>query len=321
VLNEVRAEAAAGAEERERLAGELAESQHLLADARERLAASEAEAEERARTVALLEAERDRLATRFDEAQADLGETRERLAAAEEAAATCDGALAEVERLHVLLGRTHGTHAAEIAAAEEERERLVADVQASHEALREALERLAAAEVEASERARAATELEAERDRLAHELHDADRTLRKTRKRLAAATRVTEARDRARVEVERLRAVVDAWQEWAARAPVVGQTPNGAVVDAGEVAAEADAEEREPLEESPIVDGETGEYVLLVPTRSGYAFAQGTGPSPRADETIELVDPETGELSRFTVARVGRSPLPNGGTCVYLLQD
>src|SRR5206468_7591218 len=63
------AEVAAVTEQRERLAIELMEAHQTLVEARERLAASEVEAEKRARAVAGLEAERGELAARVDETQ------------------------------------------------------------------------------------------------------------------------------------------------------------------------------------------------------------------------------------------------------------
>jgi ABC-type transporter Mla subunit MlaD len=238
---------------------------------------------------------------------------RERLATAERAVAERDGVLAEVERLQERLVQTHAEHAAEVAAAAAERERLSAGLGETQQALREALERLMAAEVETAELARTATEIEAERDRVAHQLVDTERALRKARKRLTAATRVTEAQNLARAEVERLRAVVEAWQSWAALAPVVEQAPPATVPQ--------DVSEPEPLEQAPDVGDERGDYVLLVPSGKGYALVEATGPFPGTGETLELDDPHTGELSRFAVARVGRSPLPDGGTCVYLIAD
>jgi hypothetical protein len=61
--------------------------------------------------------------------------------------------------------------------------------------------------------------------------------------------------------------------------------------------------------------------VLLVPAGAGYSLVERTGPAPEAGETVEVRSPETGDVSRYTVARVGRSPLPGGGVCVYLLSD
>ncbi len=335
------AEEAAHAEERTRLAAGLGETQEALREALDRLAAAEEVAGQRSSAVAEVERlqaalaeaqadrtagaaaaaeERERLATELAETKQALAEAELRARAVSGLEAERDGALAQVERLHILLGRSQAQHATKDAAAEEERERLAIGLAETQQALREALERLTAAEVEASEHGRAAIELAAERDRLTQDLGDAERALRKARKRLTAASQAIAARDRARAEVERLQAVVDNWHRWAAQAPVVDQARHQAVADPEEKRDHAGVNAPEPLEQVPAV-GERGDYVLLIPSSNGYALAQRAGTPPGAGDVIELPDPETHEISRFTVARVGRSPLPDGGICVYLLSD
>jgi hypothetical protein len=185
--------------------------------------------------------------------------------------------------------------------------------------LRQALERQTAAEEEASDRARAAIELAGERDRLTQELNDAERALRETRQRLEAASRVVEAQDRARAEVERLHTVVEHWHAWAAQAPVADQAIDRRDGDPDEPSHQ-DAGSPGPAQRDPAL-GERGDYVLLIPSGNGYALAPRAGTPPSAGEVIDVRDAETQGISRFTVARVGRSPLPDGGICVYLLSN
>jgi hypothetical protein len=350
------AERERGMAEVERLQTAVADLREALREALERLAASREAVVERDRAVAEVErlqrelaetggqaaaaaafaAERDRLAAGLDEVRQALAEARERLAAVEaEGVARAgeivclqderDRVVGEAERLQTLLDEARSEGAAEAFATQEERGRLSARLDQTQEALREALERLAASREAVVERDRAVAEVERLQTE-ARKLGEMERALKKARTRLAASAAAAEERDRALAEVERLESVADAWREWLAHAPAANLAKPAPATEREKVRKSWNRDDLESSEE-PSSAGQTTlrpeerEHTLLVPSANGYALVQRNGSPPSAGETLELPVGESGELARFTVARVGRSLLPDKSICVYLLSD
>ena len=90
-----------------------------------------------------------------------------------------------------------------------------------------------------------------------------------------------------------------------------------------ENAAEAETEpepetEPDPEPEPETEPGPTG-YSLFVPGPNGYELIPQTGVPPQAGQIVELVMPDSDEVTVYEVARSSRT-LPDGDVCVYLSQ-
>ena len=272
------AELGPATEERDRLRTELDQVRAAFAEVQESCAVEVRRVvEERDSLTAELEEAREMLqqAERVRESQIALTAERDRAVAdAERLQALASEAQAAAEQAgRVLLEEQDGRHA--------ERETAGAQRRVLEQELGDALERLAAANAAAGERAK---ELQLGSERLIEALN-AVREL--------AADLVPGSDPPAQDTV-----------------PVEDPAP---VEDAP---AEAGAEGQTDSSE-PDTEPETGGYSLFVPSPNGYELIPQTGVPPQAGEIVELVLADKDEVTVYEVARSSRT-LPDGDVCVYL---
>jgi chromosome segregation ATPase len=305
-----------------------------------------------------LAAERAELVDQRDRLQGELGETLDRLATLGPAAEERDYLRAEVDRLESSLTEVQESCAVELRGANEDRDRLTAELTEAKEMLRQA-ERLRESQIAlTAERDRAITDLgrvqtaaaEAqamveEQTRLLADEQDrrhseretllAQRTLLEQElgaaiEQLAAAAAAADERDaQLQLGSERLVEALDAVRQIAAELV----SPDDEMLAEPEATdeapgVEAPPETDQPEDEAAAVESDQAraesepeeiEYSLFVPGPNGYDLVPQSGVPPQAGETIELVPADREEPTLFEVVRSGRT-MPGGDVCVYLSQ-
>jgi chromosome segregation ATPase len=295
------------------------------------------------------------LAAQRDGLQQELGAALERLGELGPAAEERDRLRAELEQIRADLAEVQESCAVEVRRVVEERDSLTAELTEAREMLEQA-ERVRESQIAlGAERDRAvaeverlqavATEAEAaaeEANRLLLEEQDSRRSevetvlarqrlleqeLGDALDRLARANAAAADREqKLQVGSERLIEALNAVRALAAE--LVPGTDLSVPEDEDEAEtenastepeAEAEAETEAASESEPESEPKSEGYSLFVPGPNGYELIPQTGVPPQAGQIVELVLPDSDEVTVYEVARSSRT-LPEGDVCVYLSQ-